>query len=121
MITSWAWIYLGGKAMPIYDSISKAMRDNDVDVYVSHMSDDFKFMSHQTGEVRDRETSEKMIRGMMQNGMQVTDQRCLYENDDILVSHSKMTFPDGHREAVMSVATKKDGKITRLETGATPI
>jgi hypothetical protein len=32
-----------------------------------------------------------------------------------------MNFPDGTSEAVMIVSTKKDGKIVRTETGATPI
>jgi hypothetical protein len=51
----------------------------------------------------------------------ITESRCIYENDDILVEHSLMDFPDGTREAVMAVHTKKDGKVIRTETGATLI
>ena len=47
--------------------------------------------------------------------------RCIYENDDILVTHFIMTFPNGTRDAVMYVATKLDGKILRIETGSTPL
>ncbi len=47
--------------------------------------------------------------------------RCLYENEDILVMHNVMVFPDGTKEAVMVVHTLKDGKIFKTETGATPI
>ena len=47
--------------------------------------------------------------------------RCIYENDDILVMHFVMTFPNGTRDAVMYVATKRDGKIVRIETGSTPL
>ena len=54
-------------------------------------------------------------------GIAVHDQRCLYENGDIVVEHSIMDFPDGTREAVMAVHMLKDGKIIRTETGATPI
>jgi len=32
-----------------------------------------------------------------------------------------MTFGDGTKEAVMVVELKKDGKIIRTETGATPL
>jgi hypothetical protein len=32
-----------------------------------------------------------------------------------------MDFPDGTREAVMAVHTKKDGKLIRTETGASLI
>ena len=48
-------------------------------------------------------------------------QRCIYENEDILVVHSVNDYPDGTREAVLAAYTLKDGKITRLETGATPL
>ena len=47
--------------------------------------------------------------------------RCIYENEDILVEHSFMSYPDNTREAVMLVALKKDGKIFQMETGATPL
>ena len=45
--------------------------------------------------------------------------RCLYENDEILVSHDFMSYPDGTREADMGVAKFKDSMIIRFETGAT--
>ena len=47
--------------------------------------------------------------------------RGIYENDDLLVSHAIMTFPNGTKDAVMWVATKKDGLIYRVETGSTPL
>ena len=49
------------------------------------------------------------------------DHRCIYENEEILVEHSVMDFPDGSREAVMSVHSIQDGMIIRTETGATLI
>ena len=39
----------------------------------------------------------------------------------ILVSHAIMTFPNGSKDAVMWVATKKDGLIHKVETGFTPL
>jgi len=47
--------------------------------------------------------------------------RCVYENDDILVQHALMSYPDDTKEAVMMVAMLKDGKTIRMETGATPL
>ena len=44
-----------------------------------------------------------------------------HENDEILVTHSMISFPDGTSEAVMVVNQVKDGKVVRAETGATPI
>ena len=63
-----------------------------------------------------------MLTQMMQSdSLQFNDQRCLYENDEIMVEHSFMKFPDGTSEAVLVVNHIKDGKIIRVETGATPI
>ncbi len=45
----------------------------------------------------------------------------IYENDEIGVHHSIVTFNDGNVEAVMAVYKYKDGKIISLETGATPM
>ena len=47
--------------------------------------------------------------------------RVVYENDEIGVHHSIVTFNDGNVEAVMAVYKYKDGKIISLETGATPM
>ena len=45
--------------------------------------------------------------------------RTIYENDEIAVHHSFVTFNDGNTQAVMSVFKIEDGKIVSLETGAT--
>ena len=58
---------------------------------------------------------------MESDSLETTAVRCLYENNEILVMHQMMNFPDGTSEAVMIVNNLKDGKIIRAETGATPI
>ena len=46
-----------------------------------------------------------MVTGMMANDKFIHDNtRCVYENDDILVEHSFMSYPDDTREAVMMIA-----------------
>ena len=45
----------------------------------------------------------------------------IYENDEIGVAHEFNEYPDGSKEALMSVHTIRDGQVTRLETGATPL
>ena len=44
----------------------------------------------------------------------------IYENDEIIVSHSILDGPTG-RNAVMLVRLVKDGKIIRAETGRHPL
>lgn len=46
--------------------------------------------------------------------------RIVYENDDILITHQFIDFPSGDTESVMVVMLLKDGKLIRMETGATP-
>jgi hypothetical protein len=63
-----------------------------------------------------------MVTGMLANDKFIQDSsRCVYENDDIMVQHSFMSYPDETKEAVMLVAMLKDGKIVRMETGATAL
>ena len=45
----------------------------------------------------------------------------IYQDDEILVTHSMMNFPDGTIEPVIVVNQLKDGKVVRIETAATPI
>ena len=106
--------------MALYRKLDKAMQDNDAETYIKHLHDDFTFVSHQSGETKDKAAMAEMIRKMVASGkMVVRNPRLIYENDDILVEHSIMDFPDGTSEAVMGVHTLKDGKILRTETGAT--
>lgn len=108
--------------MGLYEKMEKATADRDAEAYIDLMHDDFQFVRHQTGTTMNREESAEMIRAMMGTGaIAGRDGRKIYENDDIMVAHSLMDFPDGTTEAVMSVNLLKDGKVIRLETGATPI
>ena len=45
----------------------------------------------------------------------------LYENDEVLVMHSIINFPDGTSEAIIQFSELKDGKIIKTETGASLI
>ena len=108
--------------MSLYLKIEKATEKKDADAYLKLLHGDYKFVSHQSGQTMSKGAMGDMLRKMMaSDSMSVHDNRCIYENADILVEHSVMDFPDGSREAVMAVHTLKDGKILRTETGATLI
>ena len=47
--------------------------------------------------------------------------RVVYENDQVGVHNSIVTFNDGNVEAVIAVYKNKDSKIISLETGATKL
>ena len=47
--------------------------------------------------------------------------RILYENEEIAVEHSFVSFKDGNKQAVLGFYTKKDNKLFSAETGATNV
>ena len=74
-------------------------------------------MSRGLGDVYKRQ----VIKWAMSGDINQDKARVVYENDEIGVHHSIVTFNDGNVEAVMAVYKYKDGKIMSLETGATPM
>ena len=106
--------------MSLYEKIATARRNKNIDEYANLFHDDFRFISHQDGSSMDKQAfTDKTGKLMSSGSLQIQEQRCIYENDEILVSHTVVDFPDGTREAVMSVHKLKDGKIMEMETGAT--
>ena len=107
--------------MSIFDKLQTARENRDIGAYADMMAEDCVFVRHQSGtEMRKPEIVE-MLNKMMTTGGDFGETRLVYENDDILVVHSINDYPDGSREAVLAAYTLKGGKISRLETGATPL
>ena len=110
------------RALTIYEKLDMAMSSRDVASYIELLHDDFTVVFHKSGKTFGRAEWADMATGMMANEKFVQESsRCIYENNEILVQHSFMSYPDNTREAVMLVAKIKDGKIVSMETGATPL
>ena len=108
--------------MAIYDKLLKTMTDRDVEAYLELVHDDAVFVFHKTGNEFSKSEWGSMATGMMANEKFIQESsRCVFENDDILVTHDFMSYPDDTKEAVMGVFMLKEGKIIRMETGATPL
>tara|TARA_B100000902_G_C27031379_1_gene774677 strand:- start:123 stop:449 length:327 start_codon:yes stop_codon:yes gene_type:complete len=106
----------------LYDKMVENNENRDVNAFLDMIDEDFVMVSHQNRTERTKQEFADMVRAMMSSdSLEVTDQRCVYENDDILVEHSYMSFPDGSKEAILAVWTKRNDKFVRVETGATPI
>lgn len=100
----------------------KTNENKDVDAFLDMIDEEFVMVSHQNKTERTKQEFADMVRAMMSSdSLELTEQRCIYENDDIMVEHSLMSFPDGSKEAVLAVWSKSNGKFVRVETGATPI
>ena len=82
------------------------------------LHDDYKFTMHASGNVLNKED---VIKWAMSGDIKRDKIRVLFENDEIGVEHSFVTFNDGNTEAVMAVFRYEDGKMISLETGATKI
>jgi|TARA_B100002051_G_C16520996_1_gene527723 hypothetical protein len=108
--------------MTLYDKIELSRQKKDAEQYLDLLHEDYEFIRHQSGTSVNKEEIGDLVRFMMSsNDLEVRSPRCIYENEDIIVEHSVMDFPDGTTEAVMTVHMIKDGKIIRTETGATLI
>ena len=104
--------------MSILEKYNKAISEKDEAAMKEILHDDFKFTMHASGNVL---TKEDIIKWAMGDDINREKVRIIYENDEIGVEHSFVTFKDGNTQAVMAVYTFKDGKITSMETGATNI
>ena len=104
--------------MSILEKYGAAMTNKDEAAMNELLHDDFKFTMHASGNVL---TKEDVIKWAMGDDINREKVRIIYENDEIGVEHSLVTFNDGNKEAVMAVYKYKDGKVISLETGATKI
>ena len=107
--------------MALYARMQTAKNQRDVAAFTACYHDDWEFLFHSTGKTMRRvDDTEQAMLERWETFVEEAE-RCLYENDDILVTHALVSFPNGTRDAVMMVHRKKDGLIWRTETGSTPL
>lgn len=106
----------------LFKLIREAEENRDTQKYMDILHDDYIAVSHASGKEMTKEEMRPFVEQILvQKELTYENVRCIYENDEILVRHQIMTFGDGSKEAVMVVELKKDGRIIRTETGATPL
>ena len=104
--------------MSLLAKMDAAMEAKDEAAMNEILHDDYKFTMHASGNILGKAD---VIKWAMSGDINQDKTRVVYENDEVGVHHSLVTFNDGNVEAVMAVYRYKDGKIVSLETGATPI
>ena len=104
--------------MSIMEKYSAAIKNKDEALMNEILHDDFKFTMHKSGNTIGKAD---VIKWAMSGDINQDKARIVYENDQVGVHHSIVTFNDGNVEAVMAVYKYKDGKIISLETGATKL
>ena len=111
--------------MSVYEKWNSATVNTDIDACANLLHQDYIFVRHQTNSSLSKNDwislAREMFNAMKEGKMKIISSRCIYENQDILVHHDVMSFPDGTNEAVMIVHKLKNGKIIKTETGASQI
>jgi len=113
----------------LYDRMTKgkggrdicAFNSRDICAFNKCYHDDWKLKFDSSGRIvwRGNNTDEQKLHRW--DTFKVERDLCLYENEDILATHSIVHFPNGSTDAVMMVHMKKDGFLWRTETGSTPM
>ena len=104
--------------MSILTKYNAAMDTKDEAAMNEILHDDYKFTMHASGNVLSKAD---VIKWAMSGDIKQDKARIIYENDEIGIHHSFVSFEDGNTQAVMAVFKYQDGKIISLETGATNI
>ena len=102
--------------MSILAKYNKALEEKNEAGMNEILHDDYKFTMHSSGKVL---TKSDVIAWAMSDDINRAKVRVIYENDEIGIEHSFVTFKDGNVQAVMAVLKYKDGKVIEFETGAT--
>ena len=103
--------------MSILKRYTDAIANKDEATMNELLHDDFKFTMHKSGDALGKAD---VIKWAMSGDINQDNSRVVYENNEIGIHHSLVTFNDGNVEAVMAVYKYNNGKIISLETGATP-
>ena len=106
--------------MMLFNKFNEAFNKGDIADAAECFHEDMQMTMHSNGTSMNKQ--EWLVRfAPMMDKLKRDKVRCIYENEDLLVTHSFITFPNGSCEAVIWVGLKKDGLIVSVETGSTPI
>ena len=105
--------------MSILEKWAKAVDERDISTMSELMHDDYEFTLHSAGKILYKQD---VLDWVATDDIVATNNRILYENDEIGVTHAVVKFKsDGNIQGVMSFFRFKDGKLFRHETGASNI
>lgn len=108
--------------MQIYPEMEAAMCADDADRYAALLADDFEYVRHKSKDTIGRDAMRDLLTKVWRPcNRTIEDMRCLYENDDILVVHTILSFASGSREGAMIVHHKRGDRIVRIESGVSDL
>ena len=102
--------------MSLLQKWAQAIDDSDANAMSELLHDDFEFTLHSAGKILSKQD---VIDWVASDDIVTSNNRILYENDEVGVNHAVVTFKsDGNVQGVLAFLRFKDGKIWRQETGA---
>ena len=102
--------------MSLLQKWAQAIDDSDANAMSELLHDDFEFTLHSAGKILSKQD---VIDWVASGDVVTSNNRILYENDEVGVNHVVVTFKsDGNVQGVLAFLRFKDGKIWRQETGA---
>ena len=102
--------------MSLLKKWAEAIDDRNVSAMGELLHDDFEFTLHSAGRTLSKQD---VIDWVASDDIVTTNNRILYENNEVGVNHAVVTFKsDGNVQGVLAFLRFKDGKIWRQETGA---
>ena len=107
--------------MKLYEKMQEAWNNTDVDAWDALRNEEYKIIRKQYGREKKKNDMDPDEMKKFMKVMKQEKRRCIYENDDVLITHAFATYGSGDKEALMTVYLKKDGLLWRMETGATQL
>ena len=75
--------------------MAEANKNGDIDAFMELLNEDFVMVSHQSGTERNRDEYHEMAKMMYASDkLKRENERCLHENEDIIMEHVFMEFAD---------------------------
>lgn len=104
----------------LFDKLLTSWNEQDVQTYRSFFRNDWEMTYLSTGRIITRadDNPEAEMKEFMKK-FKRDDSRCVYENEDILITSDNMTNESGDTGVVTMIHLKKDGLIWRTEMGET--
>ena len=104
----------------IYEQYAEAWDTQNADLLASLCHPNLEMIMHSSGTVVSNAEYIERLGPMMQK-VKPENRRCLYENEDVLIMHFLVLFPNGTKDAVLYYIQKENGLMRRIETGSTPL
>ena len=106
--------------MTLYEKYAEALEARDIVMLAALCHPNFEMVMHSSGSVASKNEYLEHLGPLIQK-FTPEKKRCLYENEDVMIMHFIMSFPNGAKDAVLYYVQKEDGLMRKIETGSTPI